>query len=135
MSASPSSIPRNIFYFEVLLYLSLALDALSMPFRGDSFDNMPDMSAPVAKLMTAGLILLFVYLVWLAARRRKNWARMILLASLVLSLLSILMSVAQAGLQVETAVDIVSAMLTAFGLYLSFNGDAVGWFGSSPVQR
>ena len=128
MSSAPATIPKNIFYFEVLLYLSLALDALSMPFRDDSFDNLPDMSAPVAKLITAGLILLFVYLVWLAAHRRKNWARMILLASLVMSALSILTSIGQTGLQIETLVDIVSALLTAFGLYLSFNGDAVGWF-------
>ena len=128
MSPAPVTTPKNIVYFEVLLYLSLALDALSMPFRDDSFDNLPDMSAPVAKLITAGLILLFVYLVWLAAHRRKNWARMILLASLVMSALSILTSIGQTGLQIETLVDIVSALLTAFGLYLSFNGDAVGWF-------
>ncbi len=134
MSASTPAIPRNIFYFEVLQYLTLALDALSMPFRSDSFENLPDMSAPVAKLMTAGLILLFVYLVWLAAHRRKNWARMILLASLVLSALSILMSVGQTGLQIETSVDIVSAMLTALGLFLSFSGDAAGWFRHSGIK-
>ena len=128
MSSTNSAIPKNIFYFEVLLYLSLALDALSMPFRDDSFDNLPDMSASTGKLITAALILLFVYLVWLAAHRRKNWARMILLASLVVSILSILTSIGQTGLQIETMVDVVSAMLTAFGLYLSFNGDAVGWF-------
>lgn len=134
MSAAPATIPKNIFYFEVLLYLSLALDALSMPFRDDSFENLPDMSAPVAKLLTAGLILLFVYLVWVAAHRRKNWARMILLASLVMSILSIVTSIGQAGLQVETLVDAVSSMLTAFGLYLSFTGDAVGWFGRWGIK-
>lgn len=135
MSAAPATIPKNIFYFEVLLYLSLALDALSMPFRDESFDNLPDMSESVGKLITAALILLFVYLVWLAAHRRKNWARMILLASLVMSGLSIIASVGQSGLQIETLVDVVSALLTAFGLHLSFTGDAVGWFkplGTNP---
>ncbi|MBI3700258.1 MAG: hypothetical protein HY242_07410 [Afipia sp.] len=130
MSAAPATIPKNIFYFEVLLYLSLALDAVSMPFRDDAFENMPDMSAPVAKLITAGLILLFVYLVWLAARRHKNWARMILLASLGLSVISIIGTVGDNGIQTDIVVDIVSALLTGFGLYLSFTGDAVGWFGS-----
>ena len=128
MSSAPVTTPKNIIYFEVLLYLSLALDALSMPFRDDSFENLPDMSAPVAKLITAALILLFVYLVWLAAHRRKNWARMILLASLVMSLLSTLAAIGQTGLQFDTLIDAVSALLTAFGLYLSFTGDAVGWF-------
>ena len=28
-------VPPNVLYFEVLMYLSLALDALSMPFRDD----------------------------------------------------------------------------------------------------
>ena len=128
MSSAPVTTPKNIIYFEVLLYLSLALDALSMPFRDDSFENLPDMSAPAAKLITAALILLFVYLVWLAAHRRKNWARMILLASLVMSLLSTMAAIGQTGLQIDTLVDVVSALLTAFGLYLSFTGDAVGWF-------
>ena len=130
MSPAPTTIPKNIFYFEVLLYLSLALDALSMPFRDESFDNLPDMSAQVGKLITAALILLFVYLVWLAAHRRKNWARMILLASLVMSSLSVVTAIGQTGLQIDTVVDIVSALLTALGLYLSFTGDAVGWFKS-----
>jgi hypothetical protein len=130
MSPAPTTIPKNIFYFEALLYLSLALDALSMPFRDESFDNLPDMSAQVGKLITAALILLFVYLVWLAAHRRKNWARMILLASLVMSSLSVVTAIGQTGLQIDTVVDIVSALLTALGLYLSFTGDAVGWFKS-----
>ena len=128
MSFATVTTPTNIIYFEVLLYLSLALDALSMPFRDDSFENLPDMSASVGKLLTAALILLFVYLVWLAAHRRKNWARMILMASLVMSVLSIVAALGQSGLQTETLVDTVSALLTAFGLYLSFTGDAVGWF-------
>jgi hypothetical protein len=134
MSSAPATIPKNIFYFEVLLYLSLALDALSMPFRDESFENLPDMSAPAAKLVTAGLILLFIYLVWLAAHRRKNWARMILLASLVMSVISIVTALGQSGLQIETLVDIASSLLTAFGLYLSFTDDAAGWFGQWGIK-
>lgn len=134
MSAAPAKIPQNIFYFEILLYLSLALDALSMPFRDDSFENLPDMSASTAKLITAALILLFVYLVWLAARRRKNWARMILLASLGMSIISIGGTYNESGLQFETLIDVVSSILTASGLYLSFTGDAVGWFGQWGIK-
>ena len=135
MSSAPVTTPKNIIYFEVLLYLSLALDALSMPFRDDSFDNLPDMSASAGKLITAALILLFIYLVWLAAHRRKNWARMILMASLVMSVLSIITAINQSGIQAETLVDAVSALLTGLGIYLSFTGDAVGWFkqwGTNP---
>ncbi|MES2751585.1 MAG: hypothetical protein V4661_09465 [Pseudomonadota bacterium] len=120
--------PKNIFYFEVLLYLSLILDALSMPFRNDAYNDLTEMTPPAAKLITAAMILLFVYLVWLAAHRRKNWARMVLLAALVLSVLSIAEILRAVGLQPATAMDVVSAFLTALGLYFSFTGDAQGWF-------
>jgi hypothetical protein len=32
------------------------------------------------------------------------------------------------GVQVDTAIEVVSSALTAAGLYFSFTGDAVGWF-------
>lgn len=118
--------PKNIFYFEVLLYLSLIIDSLSMLFRDDA--DLTEISAPVAKLFTAVLILFFVYLVWLAANRRQNWARMILLASLVLSVLSLIAVVSGIGWQAESVADFASSVLTALGLYFSFTGDARGWF-------
>ncbi len=42
-----------------------------------------------ATVMAAGLILLLVYFVWLAAQRRKNWPRWVLAAALVLSVISL----------------------------------------------
>lgn len=127
-SGTSPRLPTNIFYFEVLLYLSLLLDALSMPFRDDPAATTP----PAAKLITAALILLFVELVWLAARRRKNWARMVLLAALALSVLSIVEVLRIDGWQFTTVVDVVSAVLTALGLYFSFTGDARDWFRRPP---
>ena len=32
------------------------------------------------------------------------------------------------GLELDSAIEIVSCVLTAFGLYFSFTGDAQGWF-------
>ena len=128
-SGTSPRLPTNIFYFEVLLYLSLLLDALSMPFRDDPAAT----TLPAAKLVTAALILLFVELVWLAARRRKNWARMVLLAALALSVLSIAEVLRIDGWQFTTVVDVVSALLTALGLYFSFTGDARDWFRRPPA--
>lgn len=121
-----ATVPRNILYFEALMYLSLLIDALSMLARDTPSD--PDLSASTIKLITAGLILLFVYMVWLAARMRKNWARVVLAVSLALSVVSIAANMSESGVQVETLLDIVSSLLTAMGLYYSFTGDAVGWF-------
>ena len=82
----------------------------------------------VATVMAAGMILLLVYFVWLAAQRRKNWPRWALAAALVLSVISLAQVIADSGVQLDSAIEIVSCVLTAAGLYFSFTGDAQGWF-------
>ena len=123
------NVPRNVLWFEVLLYLSLTLDALSVAFQ----DRTPssEMTEPmimVATVMAGGLILLLVSFVWLAAQRRKNWPRWALFAALVLSVISLVQIIGDAGLELDSAIEIVSCALTAAGLYFSFTGDAKGWF-------
>ena len=121
--------PKNVLRFEVLLYSSLILDALSVAFqdRTPSAD-MTESTIAVATVLAAGLILLLFYFVWLAARRRKNWPRWVLLATLVLSVISLFHIVDESGLQLDSAIEVVSCALTAAGLYCSFTGDAQGWF-------
>jgi hypothetical protein len=123
------NIPRNVLWFEVLLYTSLVLDALSIAFQdrtpsGDTTESV----IMVANVLAACLILLLFYFVWLAAQRRKNWPRWGLIASLGLSVISLVEMVGDSGLQVDGAIEVVSCALTAAGLYLSFTGDARGWF-------
>jgi protein-S-isoprenylcysteine O-methyltransferase Ste14 len=123
------NVPRNVLWFEVLLYLSLTLDSVSVAFQ----DRTPkaDMTAQmvnVATLMAAGLILLLVYFVWLAAQRRKSWPRWVLAAALVLSVISLLQVIGAKGLAFDSGIEVISCALTAAGLYFSFTGDAVGWF-------
>ena len=122
-------VPKNVLWFEVLLYLSLALDALSVAFQDRTpSDDMTDQMIAVATLMAAGLILLLVYFVWLAAQRRKSWPRWVLFASLVLSMISLFQIVGEGGLQIDSAIEVVSCALTAAGLCFSVTGDARGWF-------
>jgi hypothetical protein len=123
------TVPKHVLWFEVLLYLSLALDALSVAFQDRTPDG--DMSESMNMLLNvipAGLILTFVYLVGLAAQRRKNWPRWVLVASLVLSVLSLVQIIGDGGLQLDSSIEIFSCFLTASGLYFSFTGDARGWF-------
>ncbi|SHH43184.1 hypothetical protein [Bradyrhizobium erythrophlei] len=123
------NVPRNVLWFEVLMYLSLALDALSVAFQDRTpSDDMTDQMIAVATLMAAGLILLLVYFVWLAAQRRKNWPRWALVAALVLSVISLVQILGDGGLDLASGIEIVSCTLTAAGLYFSFTGDAQGWF-------
>src|SRR5215208_6858622 len=68
----PMNVPRNVLWFEALLYMSLTLDAVSVAFQ----DRTPkaDMTAQminVATVMAAGLILLMV----ISSGSRPNAAR------------------------------------------------------------
>jgi hypothetical protein len=68
------------------------------------------------------------WFVHLAARKRKNWPRWVLTVLLVLSVLSLLPLFAERGVEIDSGIELVSCVLTAFGLYLSYTGDAQGWF-------
>jgi O-antigen ligase len=129
MSGVAMNIPKNVLWFEALLYMSLTLDALSVAFqdRTPSAD-ITESTIMVATVLAACLILLLFYFVWLAAQRRKNWPRLVLLASLVLSVISLFQIVGDGGLQIDSSIEVVSCALTAAGLYFSFTGDAKGWF-------
>lgn len=123
-----TSVPRNIFYFQVLLYLSLLIDVLSAAFLDRMPDDVTESTKLAVNFIAVMMTLGFVQLVWLAAHRRKNWARMILLVALMLSVASIVTTVGETGMQFSTFVDVISTALTAFGLYFSFTGDARDWF-------
>ena len=125
------NVPRNVLWFEVLLYLSLTLDAISVAFQDRTpTAKMTQQMINTGTLMAAGLILLLVYFVWLAAQHRKNWPRWVLVAALVLSVISLVQIIGEKGLQLDSGIEVISCALTAMGLYFSFTGDAVGWFNS-----
>jgi hypothetical protein len=74
------------------------------------------------------VILLQFYFVWLAAQRRVGWPRWALAVMLLLSVISLLQTIGVEGMHLLSAIEIVSCALTAVGLYLSFTGNAQGWF-------
>ena len=123
------TVPKHVMWFQVLLYLSLVLDAVSVAFQ----DRTPTASITettilAANVIAACMILLFAYLVRLAAHQRKNWPRWVLTAALAFSVLSLTQVIGELGLQLDSAIEIASCALTAAGLYFSFTGDAKGWF-------
>jgi len=121
--------PRNVLWFEVLLYASLVLDALSVAFQDRTpSPDTTESTIMIATLLAACLILMLFYFVWLAAQRRKSWPRWVLFASLVLSMISLFQIVGEGGLQIDSAIEVVSCALTAAGLCFSVTGDARGWF-------
>jgi branched-subunit amino acid permease len=123
------TVPKNVLRFEVLLYTSLILDALSVAFQDRTpTAEMTDQMITVATVIAGGLILLLVYFVWLAAQRRKNWPRWVLAAALIFSVVSLWQVIGDNGVELDSSIEIISCLLTAAGLYFSFTGDAQGWF-------
>ena len=123
------NVPKNVWWFEVLLYASLVLDAVSVAFQDRTpSPRMTEQMIDVATLMALGVLLMLLWFVWLAARRKKSWPRWALSAALALSLISLAQVIGERGIQFDVLVDIVSCVLTALGLYLSFTGDAKDWF-------
>ena len=123
------TVPKNVWWFEVLLYASLTLDALSVAFQDRTpRADMTEQMISVATIMAAVLILLFALLVWLAARAAQELAAL------------------GADCGAGAVVDLADAgdrrkgpavrqfcrhrLLRddAGGLYCSFTGDAKDWF-------
>ncbi|WKA31459.1 hypothetical protein [Bradyrhizobium roseum] len=123
------TVPNNVLWFEVLLYLALMLDSLSAAFRDRTpNDNMTEQAIIVGTVMAAGTILLLLYFVHLAARHRMAWARWVLVVAVVLSVISLVPVIGQRGIEFDSGIEAITCALTAMGLYYSFTGDAVGWF-------
>ena len=122
-------VPKNVLWFEALLYVSLMLDALSVAFQDRTpTAELTEQMILAATMVAGAMILLLVYFVWLAARQRKNWPRWVLAAALLLSVISLFQVIGENGLELDSSIEIVSCVLTAAGLYFSFTGDARGWF-------
>ncbi|KJC36032.1 hypothetical protein UP09_33335 [Bradyrhizobium sp. LTSP885] len=123
------NLPRNVFWFEVLLYSSLTLDALSVALADRTPTEARTEQMITGDTLIAGvMILVLMYFVWLAAQRRKNWPRWALVAALVLSVISLVQVIGDLGLELDSGIEVVSCIVTTAGLYFSFTGDAQGWF-------
>src|SRR6202040_3869288 len=108
MTGIAMKLPRNVIWFEVLLYLSLTLDALSVAFQDRTpTGEMTEQLISMATVMAGAMILLLVYFVWLAAQRRKSWPRWVLMAALIMSIYSLVETIGDVGLQLDSAIEIV----------------------------
>jgi hypothetical protein len=120
--------PDNVLRFEVLLYLSLLLDALTAAFFGISAADAAGPASPSVNLFSAAFIASLVLLVWLAARRRKGWACWTLFGFFALSVVLYAASASQMAVGVRTLVELLSILLSAAGFYFAFTPEARRWF-------
>jgi protein-S-isoprenylcysteine O-methyltransferase Ste14 len=122
-------VPGNVLRFEVLLYISLMLDALSVAVQDRTpTPELTDASIMAQTILNGVVIVLLAYFVYLAAQHRKSWPRWVMLAALLLSGTSLLLVLNDKGMTLDSGIEIISCALTTIGLYYSFTGDAQGWF-------
>jgi hypothetical protein len=123
------NLPRNVFLFEALLYTSLTLDCLAAAVH----NRTPTVDVTEKMIMAstwfdAAFILAQIFFVYHAARDRKSWARLALAAVLVLSVIALIQTIVEKGIELDSMIEIVSCALTTQGLYFSFTGNARSWF-------
>ncbi len=124
------TIPKDVLRFEVLLYLSLLLDALSAAFFGVGTDETSEATRQFLNLLSAVIIAGLFVLVWLAARRQKNWARWTLFGFFVLTAVLYLGSSRDMTFGLRTVIDLVSLALSAVAFFFAFTAEARLWFKS-----
>lgn len=125
--------PRNVVWFERLMYLAVGIDVLSTMLQWDQFvAQIPAYPEAVA----LGAILAFatdVWLIWLVARRHKNWARWLMLFDFALGIPFTLPWLT--SLSVNTVLVCVEWMAQIVAFLLIFTGDAREWFANQPIRQ
>lgn len=131
--------PRNVIIFERLMYASLSIGLLNLILDASRQADLPEVQAVGGLPFVAGVALatlgIILLLIWLIARKRKNWARWVFAAMFVLGLwptlqnLSVLLS-ANPPVALLSVAQIVIQMAA---LFFVFTGDAPPWFEKPQV--
>jgi hypothetical protein len=126
--------PSNVVRFEQLMYLSLGIQEIVFLWHWHADGLVLDTG--IALSAQAVNIAVFVLFIWLAARRRKNWARRVLLAVWMLA------SIGYIGRSIPhyltygfDAIGVGSAInlyIQLIAMIFIFSGNSHEWFGPSP---
>ena len=141
MTESPvtsNSRPSNVILFEQLWYLSLGIGVIQSILqwhREVALAHAAGRGIHFILFIQGFVLAVTVLFIWLIARRRKNWARWVLLTVTIVGIpfalpgLSLLL---RSGLVTATLVCAQNLAQVA-ALYLVFTGDAREWFRSSSI--
>jgi hypothetical protein len=122
--------PKNVSRFEILSYLSVAGGLIGAALADGGPLSRVNVFIFVFAVQLIGAVAVAVcWLIYLAARKRKAWARWAVAAWQALNVLSMFANEAPSAL----ALDVVSVMLGIAGLYFARSGDAKEWFRSTQI--
>lgn len=126
--------PRSVALFERLMYASLALSLLVIGLDGTRMAALPEVQASggigfliATGLFTVAILMLFI---WLIARRRKNWARIVFVVLFVLGLIPFAQNFVNvlAANPLAAAVSALQMLLQVAALFFVFSSSARPWF-------
>jgi len=126
----PPILPYSVLWFEGLYYLSTTVSAIGIVIQWAK--GMAGVTAVFLSL----LLTFQVSLIWLAARRRKNWARKLLLAFFLIWSIGSILSTGLSSQSVDwqppdlsiQAVKLIKILLETTALILAFSGHSRRWF-------
>ena len=138
--------PKNVALFELLAYVALGVGLFTLPFLTGAVLNVLATAGAASGGATSlfalltilgGLVgaLLYGLLVWAAARKRQNWARIVYAVLFLLGLISTAFNTD--GLQVIGLFSIgsfaIQTLLQLAAIYFVFTKDANPWFDNNSA--
>lgn len=125
--------PSNVARFEQLMYLSLGFGVIisALTWSHNVLTAAPLGGTSLLLFVQGGEFAVMVLLIWLVARRRKNWARWLLLIVLAILRLPAYAPVLRAVFSINPIAGVLGiardlAQVTAF--LLIFTGNSRDWF-------
>ena len=135
--------PSNVAWFERLMYGALLLRIVSgyLSCKG-SLQRQPR-SWPEPQRRAAWhhcgaphcLLPIWALFIWLAARRRKGWARYVLAALFLVGLLPIFWAMAKSSIALRRRSDWMQLLISLSRSLLAFTGNARAWFARPAPQH
>lgn len=118
--------PANVTRFEILMYVSLGIGLATFTVQSEQSDA----TWQFVLANQAFVSLTTLTLVWLIARRRKNWARWLSFALFLLGVVPFTFTIG-ADLRFNHFLGLLKILQLAsqgIAFYFIFSGDAVHWF-------
>ena len=126
--------PINVVLFERLMYASLCIGLLNLIIDGPRLMLAPEIkdvgAEPYFVLGAVGVLGLLWLLIWLIARKAKNWARYLFAALFVIGLVPTIQNISSLleASPVAAILSIAQIIVQGAALFFIFTGDAAGWF-------
>jgi hypothetical protein len=120
--------PKNVMRFEILAYIAIGIGVIISALE---YQRLSAVASPAFVLTIQFFVmLLLVWLIWLTARRHKNWARWVFLILFLVGLPLYIPNLADmmAHNAIAGVLSAAQMLIEGVSLYFVFSGDAKDWF-------